>query len=643
MRITTAFAAFATAMAPSTAWAVPQCPDGAPPPCLERRPDPDPRRIVILPFRVTSADTALGQGIAEVVSAEFTGQGTPLAVHMGTVLRAWRRAGGTLVRPLSESGIQRIGRELNAGTMVEGTVVGLGSRISISAWVRRGAERRRIGPLSAPGDSVEQLLGRLASALLENTGSNRPARTRLSDRPEATLAYLGGMVSYRRGLFREARASFQRALLLDSSFAAPALMGLLSAGWAGNDEDQWKERAWRLRDRLSPEDRLLLEAVVLFNDPSPPTLDTAYAVIRHAAAVLPESPEAQYVLGDYLFHSGSHFSGGIADDFAPARAALERSLALDSQATSILHLVEIAFLSGDTVLLRQLLPALENFEGNRERLTAVRLIAAELRGDTSLTPRLGRAGPEFIWMALEAGLPAGALRRIFGPLNQWALHLAGRSAEARETAATAEQATQADMRIVLLWLMGEMDSASAARAAAGLRTAAGTARPSGGLAGCALALWDMRHQRPAAYQPSAGQHTAELCAQLIALLEAERNNAADLTQRLNRFETELRFHTIVGRTAGYEYVLLAQLFERLGQRDRALQALRFRTSGTGVPYGEPAQLRMEGRLAAELGDTAAAVRLYRRYLRWRRDAEPPLAPLLDSTAAALARLQFQLR
>jgi hypothetical protein len=43
-------------------------PDGAPPRAVT--PPPDPHRIAILPFRVTGADTTLGEGIAELLSAE---------------------------------------------------------------------------------------------------------------------------------------------------------------------------------------------------------------------------------------------------------------------------------------------------------------------------------------------------------------------------------------------------------------------------------------------------------------------------------------------------------------------------------------------------------------------------------------------
>ena len=52
----------------------------------------------------------------------------------------------------------------------------------------------------------------------------------------------------------------------------------------------------------------------------------------------------------------------------------------------------------------------------------------------------------------------------------------------------------------------------------------------------------------------------------------------------------------------------------------------------------PASLRLEGRLAAELGDTAGAVRAYQHYLALRYDPDPQLQPEADEVRAELARL-----
>src|ERR1051326_6593463 len=75
-------------------------PDGSPAPGGRRAAaPPDPGRIAVFPCRVTTADSLLGEGVAELVAGEFTGAGGPKATHMGTTLRVWRRAGGGLRTP----------------------------------------------------------------------------------------------------------------------------------------------------------------------------------------------------------------------------------------------------------------------------------------------------------------------------------------------------------------------------------------------------------------------------------------------------------------------------------------------------------------------------------------------------------------
>ena len=73
-------------------FAAAQCPNGSPPPCAPLAvATPDPDRIAVFPFHVTTTDSLLGEGVAELIAGELTGEGGPRAVHMGTALRTWRR------------------------------------------------------------------------------------------------------------------------------------------------------------------------------------------------------------------------------------------------------------------------------------------------------------------------------------------------------------------------------------------------------------------------------------------------------------------------------------------------------------------------------------------------------------------------
>ena len=90
--------------------------------------------------------------------------------------------------------------------------------------------------------------------------------------------------------------------------------------------------------------------------------------------------------------------------------------------------------------------------------------------------------------------------------------------------------------------------------------------------------------------------------------------------------------------SGLGEIILARYWEAAGNPARALALLRSRI--LGFPNWALAEsYRAEGRLAALVGDTTAAIRVYREYLDLRRFADSLLVPQRDSVAAELARLE----
>ena len=75
----------------------------------------------------------------------------------------------------------------------------------------------------------------------------------------------------------------------------------------------------------------------------------------------------------------------------------------------------------------------------------------------------------------------------------------------------------------------------------------------------------------------------------------------------------------------YAPLVVARLYERLGEPQRALDALRRRGYLSGWPRYLATARREEGRLALAVGDSAGAVAVYRQYLALRADAEPVAA------------------
>ena len=208
-----------------------QCPDGTPPPCRGSAPavraaGPDTTRIAIFPFRVTAADTMLGEGFAELLSSEFPGGRGPRAVHMSNVIRAWRNAGGGVRAPLTQPVAARTARQVGAGLYIDGSVVGLGNRLTVTALVVSAVDGqvRRAEPIRGSADSLDVLLSRVAATLVawawEALGEPRKAFYAVRVRPwgitllftEPLLAREEGRLALAAGDTTAALAAYRRFL-----------------------------------------------------------------------------------------------------------------------------------------------------------------------------------------------------------------------------------------------------------------------------------------------------------------------------------------------------------------------------------------------------------------------------------------------
>jgi hypothetical protein len=86
-------------------------------------------------------------------------------------------------------------------------------------------------------------------------------------------------------------------------------------------------------------------------------------------------------------------------------------------------------------------------------------------------------------------------------------------------------------------------------------------------------------------------------------------------------------------------LIAAHLWERSGDLNRALAAVRRRVRLVGGPELQATYLREEGRLAAATGDYEGAARAYRRYLTLRDDPEPSLQLQVAKVRSELARIE----
>lgn len=667
-----------------------QCPDGSPPPCRPSRtstPALDPNRIAVLPFRVAGADSAYAEGVAELVAAEFTGEGGPRAADMGTVLRAWQRAGGGARMPLPQTAAARLALQIGAGQLLTGSVVGVRGRLTLTALVVRvpdGQELARPLPVQGPEDSLPELLRRLSANLLAGAapgavGSRSDAGT---SSPQALRAYIAGRAAYRRGRYVEAATHFARAVDADSGYVLAAFAQSQTSSWGVNIAkiERFREIAWRGRDRLGGRDRALLEAELGSRYPGPTPSVEWLAARERAVATAPDSPEAWYYLGDLYFHWGGVLD--FPDTRRRSAAALERSVALDSTAGVLGHLLELAVLEHDTARGRSLWQANRRFASGSDHVRVLQWLTASLLTDTALLRRAHAEADSMKVLQLQhvahelqyAGLAADevdtalsfverrsstqAERRGFVHSSVAAAVNAGRPSRAMEMLRrldAQEGPVIGDSWRVSLTLGGwGGDSADAARAAARLVPTVEGPVPEDSLrrehyyaAVCSLARWrleagDVREVsraieslRIASRSPTAGW--ARRCADLLAAM-AETAGASGFDGAVARFDSVHRSRP--WDSDGHSSLALARAYAARGDVASALAAGRRQTFRQGIPpYWLAALLREEGRLAALTGDTAGAVRAYRHYLTLRPDPEPSLVPQRDSVRAELGRLE----
>jgi hypothetical protein len=471
-------------------------------------------------------------------------------------------------------------------------------------------------------------------------------------------AYLEGLSAWRRGRLGGAAEAFDRAIADDSAFAQARYRRYLAANWGVPGRiptSGYARLAWDRRAALSERERLTLETLLGPRYPAPRLLEERFSARRSLTERLPDSPDAWYFLADYYFHYGRAVEPTRFLDLA--RVGFERSAAIDSQATSLSHLVWTGIVTQDTALLRRTWPALERTDDAPRWILG--WLAAATAGDAATLAALRRRpvdradDPEALQGAFAAGgavVPPALVDEMF---ERWlaattsdasrsavqlyrgfALAMTGRPAAAERVWATLPTAAahQADELRLQLDLSGEavgIDVGGGGRrlAEAVTRDSAVTRR-----AACLLALW--RHERgdTTPVDPERYRAVRPRCAQALEAAALGRSLANEAETRLLVLDSLLHNAMSTQLSEWYDAPVIAHAWERRGQPARAAAASRH-----AIAFNSG--LRLEGRLAAVAGDTVGAISAYRRWLRLTTYAEPVLQPRRDSVRAELARLE----
>ena len=662
----------------------------------DRKPAATAHALVILPFRVAGADPALQylrEGMVDLLTAKLTGEeGSLGAVDPRTALNAWRRVAGDTAE-LGPEAAARLARELGAGRVLLGGIVGRASRLmlQVAAYDAVSGELRARGTAEGPTDSLPELVDQLAAQLLSGEAGGMAGRyPLLAGTPlRAVRAYLEGEQAYRAGRYAEAFERFQEAVAADSTFG-PAAVGLAVAGlWyptAEAERQRGLRLGWAARERLGAADRALLTALAGPRYPSVSPWRERLTAWERAVQLQPGRPEAWYEYGDILMHRGPVL--GIVGSAALAERAFARAVALDSSyAPPVSHLFELGAARGDTAVVEAAATLFLARDSASDLADYIRWRRARSRGDARLLASLRRRFPL---------MPAASLGRIVGvsqlddlglddavsalgimqsrPLQRddqvetlaFAMELAlnrGRPEEARDAAqALGNRSPGEDAQLaahILNALYGDGDTVAAEGIARRFAPYLERPAPARGEPR-ALHLW----KACAAAEWRAWQGDAAVATRIATALRDTAGAELPWWAPENQLLCAARLDAIIAGGAGRpdarglvlrldsialaapdvdvrdpSTITLARLWLRLGEPARAMDAYRRRQyhHRTGLPY-LATRLREEGGAALAVGDTAAAADAWRRFLTLYAAPAASRRPVADSIRARLAQL-----
>ncbi len=653
----------------------------------------DEATVAVAPFRVggLSPDVHyLREGLGDIIVPQLQTIPDVRAAGMRVMLDRWQRVGGSADADLDDAQASRAARDAGAGRLILGDVVGTRERITVNARLIRARDGRELARASVDGsaDGVFTLATRLVTTLLSvsDGASQERLRSVLSANPEAIAPYLVGEQLYRRGRYNEAGDAFLQAYQADTTFAIAALRVHLTNGWSLNAPiaGPWQERAWTHRARLSGTDSLLLIASVGETYPQP--MDVP-AEIRSLEALARRSNSAElwYAYADYLAHSGE--SADEPEANAKALEGFRRAEALDSSfAPALEHQAFLYLVLGDTANARQAHARqsqrdstgdffrvndfmMEKGFGNLDgQMRALRRIAASRSPEDIIYPALF-SSTQFAGQRSNIDLADSALAVLArAPIGRLSPAADGGRREiywnlGRAAAAAAIPAREDDLsghiETVLAGVIWDADEDQATRSARILEAAVRARASSGSnvgralmefaLAQRALAQGDtlrvealqrsIRANAEAARPVWAANNQRVLDALLAAQLSVARR-APDARARVLTLDTLLLVTPELNRrlTRATGNLILATLWERLGEPEQVLRITSRRDGQTAYSMFNTERLRLVARAARALNRPQFERTALQEFLDMRIGADAHLQPEVERIRARLAEL-----
>jgi tetratricopeptide (TPR) repeat protein len=647
--------------------------------------DPSAQVIAVLPFNTSGPGVELlGEGMVDLFSANLNDVGGIRTVDARTVMHRWqqRAADGRL----DLEGALALGRAVNAGSVLLGSVVSTGTAVRMTAelYSVRGDELAR-AQVDGPADSVLALVDGLGIDLLREIWLAREPLPHLrvsaitTTSVDAIRAYLKGMQYYRRSEWDSAIVALQTAVEDDSTFALAHYKLASAYGWSmrhgmGSPETvAHGEAALRHADRLPTRERTLMAGHLLHERGFAAALDT----LKNYVARYPDDVEGRFLLADVRFHM-QHIRGY---DLEELYSGFERVLELDPSLTpAVYHLLQLSLAYNDSARYYRYLDTYEAGMADPSEVELFRLATLIWTQPDSLPPEFAavmetppghlsywltqttytsdRLTPDVLLEFVDSAGETIEFPDDFGSLwsfvHLWkgtCLSSLGRLAEAKASYDSILAVPPLDGAIFSLLPVyaGLADSAYAAQALESISRPPPVPGFDRLLAYFrmlyALSQGDALAARGAADEALAPS-TAIDAVVMGGLVEAGLGWAdlisGDTLSGLRKLDEGIEqagygLEATLEFAAPLRFIRAATLAARPETRDRGIRLLRYGLYPWDTNYLALRYLLL-GQALEQKGDRAAAIRAYSHFVRLWENADPELQPRVETARRALQRL-----
>jgi len=306
-------------------------------------------RIAVFPFAVRGGEELLylHEGMVHLLSNAMDGAGELRTVDPHALLSGLSLREGDAPDPETAA---EVAARYGAGLYVLGSVVGSAERMEMTASLYDATSGQRTTAEAVPGreTEIQEAVDELARGLVADLAGRPGDRlaglaARMTRSVPALKAYLAGHRALQRGDMRGSIEAFERSLELDSAFVLARYEFAVAAAWEGYGVPARQAVVQAVRDSaaLPARERRLLVGLDAFLRGDLRSAEDAY---RRVLGEYPDEVEANYMLGETLFHLGPIHGQSMQ----LSRAPFERVLTVDpDHLFSLHHLANLALMRGE--------------------------------------------------------------------------------------------------------------------------------------------------------------------------------------------------------------------------------------------------------------------------------------------------------